>query len=78
MATYPVIHKETGEQKSVVMSVHDWINGVKTIPNGRGIGLTHLPALLQQKLGIGKINFVNLILVGMMFLVKSKKHLVQT
>ena len=24
MATYPVIHKETGEQKSVVMSVHDW------------------------------------------------------
>jgi hypothetical protein len=24
MATYPVIHKETGEQKSVSMSVHDW------------------------------------------------------
>lgn len=24
MATYPVINKETGEQKSVSMSVHDW------------------------------------------------------
>ena len=24
MATYPVINKETGEQKEVVMSVHDW------------------------------------------------------
>ena len=24
MATYPVINKETGEQKEVAMSVHDW------------------------------------------------------
>lgn len=24
MATYPVINKETGEQKEVTMSVHDW------------------------------------------------------
>ena len=24
MATYPVVHKETGEQKDVSMSVHDW------------------------------------------------------
>tara|TARA_B100000287_G_C20167803_1_gene596933 strand:+ start:251 stop:502 length:252 start_codon:yes stop_codon:yes gene_type:complete len=24
MATYPVINKDTGEQKEVVMSVHDW------------------------------------------------------
>jgi len=24
MATYPVINTETGEQKEVVMSVHDW------------------------------------------------------
>ena len=24
MATYPVIHKETGEQKDVTMSVHEW------------------------------------------------------
>ena len=24
MATYPVVHKETGEQKEVKMSVHEW------------------------------------------------------
>mgnify|MGYP003110994956 FL=1 len=24
MATYPVINQQTGEQKEVVMSVHDW------------------------------------------------------
>ena len=24
MATYPVIHNETGEQKDVTMSVHEW------------------------------------------------------
>ena len=24
MATYPVINTETGEQKEVVMSIHDW------------------------------------------------------
>ena len=24
MATYPVVHKETGEQKEVVMSIHEW------------------------------------------------------
>ena len=24
MATYPVINKETGEQKEIAMSVHDW------------------------------------------------------
>ena len=24
MATYPVVNQETGEQKEVVMSVHDW------------------------------------------------------
>ena len=24
MATYPVVNTKTGEQKEVVMSVHDW------------------------------------------------------
>ena len=24
MATYPVVHKETGEQKEVKLSVHEW------------------------------------------------------
>ena len=33
MATYPVIHKETREQKSVVMSVHDWSQWCKDNPD---------------------------------------------
>ena len=24
MATYPIVNKETGEQKEIVMSVHEW------------------------------------------------------
>ena len=32
MATYPVIHKETGEQKDVVMSVHEWSQWRKDNP----------------------------------------------
>ena len=32
MATYPVIHKETGEQKNVVLSVHDWTQWCKDNP----------------------------------------------
>ena len=32
MATYPVIHKETGEQKEVSMSVHDWSQWCKDNP----------------------------------------------
>ena len=24
MATYPIVNKETGEQKEVIMSVHEW------------------------------------------------------
>ena len=33
MATYPVINKETGEQKEVVMSVNDWDQWCADIPN---------------------------------------------
>ena len=32
MATYPVIHKETGEQKEVTLSVHDWDQWKKDTP----------------------------------------------
>ena len=35
MATYPVVNTKTGEQKEVVMSVHDLgLNGQKKIPIG--------------------------------------------
>ena len=33
MATYPVINKETGEQKEVVMSVNDWDQWTKDNPD---------------------------------------------
>lgn len=33
MATYPVIHKETGEQKEVSMSVHEWSQWCKDNPD---------------------------------------------
>jgi len=32
MATYPVVNKETGEQKEVTMSVHDWDRWKKDNP----------------------------------------------
>ena len=33
MATYPVINKETGEQKEVVLSVHKWNEWCKENPD---------------------------------------------
>ena len=33
MATYPVVNKETGEQKEVVMSVHDWSQWCENNPD---------------------------------------------
>ena len=40
MATYPVINKETGEQKEVVMSVNDWDQWCADNP----VSYTHLRA----------------------------------
>ena len=33
MATYPVVNTKTGEQKEVVMSVHNWTQWTKDIPD---------------------------------------------
>jgi len=33
LATYPVIHKETGEQKEVTLSVHEWSQWCKDNPD---------------------------------------------
>ena len=33
MATYPVKHKETGEMKDVVMSIHEWDQWKEDNPN---------------------------------------------
>ena len=41
MATYPVVNTKTGEQKEVVMSIMEWINGKRTILIGQGITQIH-------------------------------------
>ena len=33
MATYPVVHKETGEQKEVKMSITEWSQWCDDTPN---------------------------------------------
>ena len=32
MATYPVVNKETGEQKEVILSVHEWTKWTEDNP----------------------------------------------
>ena len=33
LATYPVVHKETGEQKEVILSVYEWPNWCNENPD---------------------------------------------
>ena len=33
LATYPVVNKQTGEQKEVIMSIHDWGQWCKDNPD---------------------------------------------
>ena len=56
MATYPVINKETGEQKEVVMSVNDWDRGALIILIGVEIILILQQCLVLVKLVSGKTN----------------------
>ena len=50
MATYPVVNKETGEQKEVVMSVNDWDQWERIIPTGVVIIQIH-----QQCPSVGEV-----------------------
>jgi hypothetical protein len=78
MATYPVINKETGEQKEVIkMSVHDWDQWKKTIQIGKEIGLIHQLVLESGEVGEVYDKLVRKIQDGMMFFVKHQKHLDQ-
>ena len=67
MATYPVINKETGEQKEVVMSVNDWDQWRGIILIGLVIIQIHQQCQVSVKSENGKINFVRNILVGMRY-----------
>ena len=57
MATYPVVNSKTGEQKEVIMSVHDWskwcddnpdwkrdYSDPSTVPGVGAVSYTHLRA----------------------------------
>ena len=56
MATYPVVNKETGEQKEVVMSVNDWDQWCTDNPIGVEIILILQQCLVWVKSVSGKIN----------------------
>ena len=78
MATYPVINKNTGEQKDVVMSVHEWSQWCADNPDWQRDWVIHLLVRSLVKSVNGKINFVKNTLVGMTFLPKSIKPQVLT
>jgi len=67
MATYPIINKETGEQKELVLSVHEWTKWCDDNLNGHEIGQIHPLHLWQQMLVNGEINWSQKILDGMKF-----------
>jgi hypothetical protein len=58
MATYPVKHKETGEQKEVVMSVHDWDQWKIDNPDWERYWSDPSTHLNLVKLVSGKINLI--------------------
>ena len=75
MATYPVKHKETGETKDVIMSVHDWDQWKEDNPDWERY---YTP---ENTPGVGEVGewrdkLVAKILVGTTFWQKHHKHLV--
>ena len=67
MATYPIINKETGEQKEIVLSIHEWPKWCEDNSDWIRDWSDPLPALWQQKLVNGEINLWQEILDGMKF-----------
>ena len=51
MATYPVINKETGEQKDVILSVHAWTQWLEDNLTGKETGVIQAPHLVVVKIG---------------------------
>ena len=73
MATYPVINKKTGEQKDVVLSVHDWTQWCEDNPDWQRIGLIHQTCPAAQEVGEWKDKLrVKNTLVGMKCLKSTK------
>ena len=74
MPTYPVIHKETGEQKDVKLSVHEWDQWKEDNPDWQRDWSDPPLALNLERLETGRINSFKKILDGMMFCVRQDKH----
>ena len=76
MATYPVVNSKTGEQKEVVMSVHDWSKWCDDNPDWKRdySDPSTMPGV--GEVGDWKDKLRKRNLDGMMFLEKHKKHLV--
>ncbi len=73
MATYPVVNKETGEQKEVQMSIHAWSQWCKDNPDWTR-DWSDPSTLPGQGMWVSfKINSKKLIQVGTMFYIKHRK-----
>ena len=73
MATYPVINKETGEQKEVAMSVHVWDQWKKDNPDwDRDYSDPSTMPGLGVEVGEWRDKLVNKILDGVKFLRRLK------
>jgi hypothetical protein len=71
------VNKETGEQKEVIMSVDEWDQWKKIIPNGYEIGLTPQLAQHLENWERFMINLKNLTLDGTTFFYKHQRFLDQ-
>ncbi len=76
MATYPVVHKESGEQKEVVMSVTEWSQWCDDNPDWKRDWSDPSTCPMAAEVGDwGEINYVRQNLDGMMFFKKHKQLL---
>ena len=67
MATYPVVNKTTGEQKEVVMSIHDWDQWKTDNPEWDRDYSDPSTVPVWEKLESGEINSTTNIQAGMRF-----------
>jgi hypothetical protein len=77
LATYPVYNKVTGEQKEIILSVHDWEQWKKITLNGIVIGLIPQLAHRLENWVRYMINLRNLIPDGTMSFHEHQKFLDQ-
>ena len=74
MATYPVVNKQTGEQKNVVMSVHDWNKWLEDNPDWHRDWSDPSTAPMATDVGEWRDKLVNNIQDGMKSSTKHRKH----